>query len=99
MQVGLWAYADNITLAAAQEAARTATAQGSDLSHGLEVGNALLQGGLGPGAQLVTLTGHEDTSSVTIDVSGGWPLGLGTASPISLPLDNHVRMLKQAWTP
>ena len=99
LQVGFWAYADNITLAAAQEAARAASAQGSDLAHGLEVGNSLLQGGLGPSAHLVTLTGREDATSVTIDVSGGWPLGLGTTSPLSLPLDNEVRMLKQMWTP
>ena len=99
VQVGFWAYADNISLAAAQEAARAASAQGSDLAHGLEVGNALLQGGLGPSAQLVILTGHEDTTSVTINVSGGWPLGLGNTSPLSLPLDNKVRMLKQVWTP
>src|SRR5204863_1788317 len=64
VQVGLWAYADNISLAAAQEAARAASAQGSDVTHGLEVGNALLQGGLGPSAGLVTLTGHEDATSV-----------------------------------
>jgi len=99
VQVGLWAYADNISLAAAQEAARAASAQGSDVTHGLEVGNALLQGGLGPSAGLVTLTGHEDATSVTIDVSGGWPLGVGTASLLSLPLDNEVRMLKQVWAP
>ncbi len=99
VQVGLWAYADNISLAAAQESARAASAQGSDLAHGLDVGNALLQGGLGPSAGRVTLTGHEDGTSVTIDVSGGWPLGLGTASPLSLPLDNQVRMLKQVWAP
>jgi len=99
VQVGFWAYADNVTLAAAQEAARAASAQGSDLEHGLEVGNALLQGGLGPSAHFVLLTGHEDASSVTINVSGGWPLGLGISSPLSLPLDNEVRMLKQAWTP
>ncbi len=98
-QVGFWAYADNITLAAAQEAARAASAQGSDLEHGLEVGNALLQSGLGPSARLVTLTGHEDATSVTVDVSGGWPLGLGTDSRLSLPLDNEVRVLKHIWTP
>ena len=99
VQVGFWAYADNISLAAAQEAARAASAQGSDLGHGLEVGNALLRGGLGPSAKLVTLSGHEDAASVTIDVNGGWPFGLGSASPVSLPLNNEVRMLKQAWTP
>ena len=99
MQVGFWAYADNISLAAAQEAARAASAHGSDLAHGLEVGNALLESGLGPSAQLVALTGAEDATSVTIDVRGGWPLGLGSASPLSLPLDNQVRMLKQVWTP
>jgi TadE-like protein len=99
VQVGFWAYADNISLAAAQEAARAASAQGSDLAHGLKVGNALLQSGLGPSARIVTLSGHEDTTSVTINVSGGWPLGLGTTSPLSLPLDNEVRMLKQVWTP
>jgi hypothetical protein len=99
VQVGFWAYADNISLAAAQEAARAASAQGSNLTHGLQVGNSLLQGGLGPSAQLVTLSGREDATSVTIDVSGGWPLGLGSTSPLSLPLDNEVRMLKQVWTP
>ena len=96
-QVAFWAYAENISLAAAQEAARAASARGSDLEHGLEVGNALLRGGLGPSAHVVMLTGREDATSVTIDVSGGWPLGLGMASPLSLPLDNEVRMLKQVW--
>jgi hypothetical protein len=99
VEVGLWAYADNISLAAAQEAARAASAQGSDLTHGLQVGDALLRGGLGPSAQLVTLSGREDATSVTIEVRGGWPLGLGTSSPLSLPLDNEVRMLKQVWAP
>ena len=95
----MWAYASTVTLAAAQEAARAASAQGSDLAHGLEVGNALLQGGLGPSAQFVTLTGREDATSVTIDVRGGWPLGLGIVSPLSLPLDNQVRLRKQVWAP
>jgi len=99
VQVGFWAYADNVSLAAAQEAARAASAQGSDLAHGLEVGNALLRGGLGPSADLVRLSGREDATSVTIDVNGGWPLGLGNASPFSLPLDNEVHVLKQVWTP
>jgi hypothetical protein len=99
LQVGFWAYADNITLAAAQEAARAASAQGSDLEHGLAVGKALLQSGLGPSAHVVTLTGREDATSVTVDVRGGWPLGLGTDSHVSLPLDNEVRVLKQIWTP
>lgn len=51
------------------------------------VGNALLRGGLGPSAQLVMLSGREDAASVTIDVNGGWRLGLGLVSPLSLPLD------------
>jgi len=99
VQVGLWAYANNVSLAAAQEAARAASAQGSDLNHGLQVGYALLEGGLGPSAHFVTLSGREDATSVTIVVSGGWPLGVGTASPVSLPLDNEVRMFKNVWTP
>ena len=99
LQVGFWAYADTVTLAAAQEAARAASAQGSNLEHGLAVGNALLQGGLGPSADHVKLSGHEDAASVTVDAHGGWPLGLGVASPLSLPLDNEVRMLKQVWVP
>jgi hypothetical protein len=99
VQVGLWAYADNVMLAAAQEAARAASAQGSDLAHGLEVGDALLQSGLGPSAGFVTLSGREDATSVTVDVSGGWPLSLGTASPLLLPLDNEVHVLKQVWNP
>ena len=97
VQAGLWAYAQNVTTAAAQEAARAASAQGSDLQHGLDVGNALLRGGLGPSAHLITLTGRDDATSVTIDAHGGWPLGLGTNLPIQLPLDIEVRLAKQTW--
>ena len=45
------------------------------------------------------LTGAEDATSVAIDVQGGWPLSLGVASPLVLPLDNQVRMRKQVWAP
>jgi hypothetical protein len=99
VQGGLWAHAQNVTTAAAQEAARAASAQGSDLDHGLAVGDALLQAGLGPSAGLVTLTGREDAASVTIEVHGGWPLGLGPIVPLSLPLDTEVHLRKQVWTP
>jgi hypothetical protein len=99
LQVGFWAYAQNVTTAAAQEAARAASAQGSDVEHGLAVGNGLLRAGLGPSAGLVTLTGREDAGSVTIDATGGWPLGLGTSSPLRLPLDTKVQVLKQVWAP
>jgi len=99
LQAGFWAHAQNVTTAAAQEAARSASAQGGDLEHGLAVGNALLQAGLGASARLVTLTGRQDATSVTIDASGGWRLGLGTDSPVRLPLDTEVHILRQVWTP
>jgi hypothetical protein len=98
-QVGFWAYAQNVTTAAAQEAARAASAQGGDLEHGLDVGNGLLRAGLGPSASVVTLAGREDSTSVTIDATGAWPLGLGVGSPLSLPLDTQVYVLKQVWRP
>ena len=63
------------------------------------MGNALLRAGLGPSASLITLTAREDDTSVTIDASGGWPVGLGTISPLSLPLDTEVHIVKQVWTP
>jgi hypothetical protein len=98
-QVGFWAYAQNVTTAAAQEAARAASAQGGDLEHGLVVGNSLLRAGLGPTIEMVTLTGREDANSVTIDASGGLPLGVGPISPLRLPLDTEVRVMRQTWIP
>lgn len=99
LQAGFWAHAENVTTAAAQEAARAASAQGSDLTHGLQVGNALLEAGLGPSAQLVRLRAREDDTSVTVEATGGWPLGVGFDAPVLLPLDATVRVQKQVWVP
>ena len=99
VEAGFWAHAQNVATAAAQEAARVASAQGGDLDHGLALGITLLQAGLGPSARMVTLTGSEDASSVTVVANGGWPLGLGPDSSIELPLQAEVRVLREAWAP
>jgi hypothetical protein len=96
---GFWALAQNVTTAAAQEAARVASAQGGDLEHGVSVGTALLQAGLGPSSRLVELTASEDAAGVTVIASGGWPLWLGPGTSISLPLHAEVHMLRDRWTP
>ena len=96
---GFWALAQNVTTAAAQEAARVASAQGGDLEHGVSVGTALLQAGLGQSSRLVELTASEDAAGVTVIASGGWPLWLGPGTSISLPLQAEVHMLKDRWTP
>ena len=96
---GFWALAQNVTTAAAQEAARVASARGGDLEHGVSVGTALLQAGLGPSSRLVELAASEDADSVTVIASGGWPLWLGPDTSISLPLRAEVHMLKDGWTP
>ena len=48
---------------------------------------------------MVTLTGSEDASSVTVVANGGWPLGLGPDSSIELPLQAEVRVLREVWAP
>ena len=96
---GFWAFAQNVTTAAAQEAARVASARGGDLEHGVSVGTALLRAGLGPSSRLVELAASEDADSVTVIASGGWPLWLGTDTSISLPLRAEVHMRKDGWTP
>lgn len=99
IQAGLWAWAQNVTTAAAQEAARVASAQGGDLEHGVAVGSALLQAGLGPSSQRVQLSASEDATTVTMVASGGWPLWFGPGASLTLPLQTEVHMRKHQWAP
>ena len=99
IQAGFWAWAQNVTTAAAQEAARVASAQGGDLEHGVSVGTTLLEAGLGPSSQLVQLSASEDATSVTLVASGGWPLWFGPGASLALPLQAEVHMLKHQWAP
>lgn len=97
--VAFWAHAQNVATAAAQEAARAASAQGGDLDHGLAVGQRLLQAGLGSTSSHVRLDGREDATSVMVTVTGSWPLALGTELEVGLPLASEARVLKDRWQP
>jgi hypothetical protein len=98
-QTAFWLHAENVAIAAAQEAARAASAQGSDLEHGVAVGQALLDAGLGPSGAHVQLTASEDATSVTMSAHGSWPLLLGSNAALALPISAEAHVVKDAWTP
>jgi hypothetical protein len=99
-QTAFWLHAENVAIAAAQEGARAATAQGSDPAEGVAVGQALLDAGLGPsGGAQVQLNVTEDATSVTMTAKGSWPLLLGSPGLFALPISAEARVLKDTWTP
>jgi hypothetical protein len=98
-QTAFWLHAENVAIAAAQEGARAATAQGSDLAQGVAVGQGLLDAGLGPSGDQVQLNATEDATSVTMTAKGSWPLLLGSTGPFALPINAEARVLKDTWTP
>jgi Flp pilus assembly protein TadG len=98
-QTAFWLHAENVAVAAAQEAARAASAEGSDLQHGLAVGQQLRDAGLGPNGAYVRLDGSEDAASVTVTATGSWPLLLPATSLLALPISAQARVLKDTWQP
>ena len=102
--VTLWLHAQNVTVAAAQEAA-VVTARGdtgSDLdaaaTRGQLVGRSLLQASLGPGAGQVDVQVTVNTDTARAEASGTWPIA-PFGQLLALPLHATASLTREHFRP
>lgn len=101
VEVVLYGHTWQLAVSAAQEGARVASAEGRTLSDGVRQAQALLDRGLGPRADRLTVTptcavvvaDRCQAEAVAIQVSGEAELPLITGVPLRLPLEVTVSML------
>ena len=100
LQGALYVHALQVVRTAAQEAARTAAADGATLADGQARGRALLQAGLGRSGQALSVSLSEDDHGVLVNVSGS--MGLLTEGPVyqlGLPLQATGRATRELFSP
>lgn len=99
LQLGLWYHAESVVLAACQDGARVASAEGSSVEEGLARADSLLRGGLGRVGESVAVQGGADDERVVFvargQLRGLVPLpGLGT-----LPLAGEATVFRERFRP
>jgi hypothetical protein len=97
--VALWLYAQNVVVAAAQEAAVVASRENGTLQDGRQTARALLVASLGPSAERVpTIDVRLDPDVVTAEVRGSWPVVL--LGPLaSAPLHATATLQRERFRP
>jgi hypothetical protein len=95
----LWLYAQNVVVAAAQEAAATAAREDGTVQQGQQTARALLEASLGPSAdRVMTIDVHIDADVATADVRGSWPVVL--LGPLaSAPLHASATLERERFRP
>lgn len=99
VEFALYAQARQVAVAAAQEGARVASAEGRTLDEGVRQARALLALGLGPAAARLIVApvcarvvdGACRAETVAIRIGGDYPLAL-VGGAVALPLDVEVPM-------
>ena len=97
VQFGLYAHAQQVVTAAAQEGARVAAAEDGRLQDGVAQAQALLQAGLGPSAGGVNLRSADDGQVVTLAASGRWRLAIPWSADASLPLSARAVVARERF--
>ena len=97
VQFGLYAHAEQVITAAAQEGARAAAAEDGSVQDGVAQAQALLQAGLGPSAGDVNLRAVDDGQTVTFTCTGQWRLAIPWSTNASVPLAARVVVAKERF--
>ncbi len=97
VQFALYAHAQNVVVGAAQDGARVAAAEDRDIEDGLARAHDLLQAGLGPSAEGVSVRGADDGDVVVVEAQGRLRLILPWLGDASLPLHAQAMMSKEVF--
>ena len=97
VQFALFTHAQNVVVGAAQDGARVAAAEDRGIDDGLARTRDLLQGGLGPSAEGVSVRGADDGDVVVVEAQGRLRLILPWLGDASLPLHAQAMMSKEVF--
>ena len=97
VQFSIYAHAQQVVAAAAQEGARVAAADGQVLESGVSHAQALLSAGLGQSARGVALRAADDGEAVTVDAWGQLRLVVPWVGDASLPLSARAVVSKERF--
>ncbi len=97
--LALWLYAQNVVVAAAQEAAVVASRENGTPVEGQQSARSLLVASLGPSAERVTtIDVHLDADVATAELRGSWPVVL--LGPLaSAPLHATATLERERFRP
>jgi hypothetical protein len=97
--LALWLYAQNVVVAAAQEAAVIASRENGTPALGQQTAQALLVSSLGPGASHVrTVDIRVDADLVTAEIRGEWPVVL-MGPLVNAPLHATASLARERFRP
>ena len=97
VQFSLYAHASHVVVAAAQEGARAAAAEGGSLEEGVAYAQDLLRAGLGQRAEGIGLRGTDDGQSVTLSATGHLPMVIPWVADGGLPLSATAAVAKERF--
>jgi Flp pilus assembly protein TadG len=97
--VALWLHAQNVVIAAAQEAAAVASREGGSPEQAQRAAQDLLQAGLGAeAADIQPAQVTMDADTVSADVRGTWRVAL-LGPLVSVPLHAQASMVREEFRP
>ena len=99
IQLGLWYHAEGVVLAACQDGARIASAEGGSVDEGLARANALLRGSLGRIGEGVAIEGAADDERVLFVARGGMKSLVPGIGGGTLPLAGEASVFRERFRP
>jgi Flp pilus assembly protein TadG len=99
IQLGLWYHAESVVLAACQDGARVASAEGSSVEEGLARSRALVQSGLGRIGEGVEIAGAADDERVVFIARGRLRSLVPGIGGGTLPLAGEAAAFRERFRP
>jgi Flp pilus assembly protein TadG len=95
VQFALFAHAENVVTGAVQDGARVAAATDRSIADGIGDTQAILNAGLGPSANILSVTGNDDGQTVTIDAQGTLQLIIPWVGNGTVPIQAQATVSKE----
>ena len=97
VQFALYYHAQSAVTGAVQDGARVAAAEDRVLVDGISHAQSVLDAGLGGSASGVSVSGHDDGETVTIEAHGRLQLIIPWVNDMTLPLEARAIMSKERF--
>jgi hypothetical protein len=99
IQLGLWYHAESVVLAACQDGARIASAEGGSVDEGLARARSLLRGGLGGIGEGVAVEGEADDEQVVFVARGRMRSLVPGIGGGTIPLAGEATVFRERFRP